>query len=698
MSEIVDENIISLSELEDVSIDDGWNDYVEYLSSELEKLTIAGGETAEIARRRPSEESFFFYVTGLLEQLGDIDSCEFVNFTAQTGNKKVHVTSVNYARDMGQLNLIVSVFERKHRTRIKTASLKEIEDAAWNLIDFVKSGGHQKLDSTSPERFICEEVFDALKDPETSRIRLLVLTNGLIGSRSAKKPKLQGFSRDIEYWDLERLKNTEASGRDYEIIDENVPPVPVLKAPNMSGPAQIYTGYLSGDLLADLYQKYGGRLMELNVRSFLQVKGKVNIGIRRTLIDEPSSFLAYNNGLVMTVESIETTSSPTSEYQITRLIGPQVVNGGQTVASIHRTKYEEKKSVADVYVLAKIAVIPPEHVSQFVPLVSRYANSQNKVNDADFSANHDLHVAVEKLSRTIVHAGSQTHYFYERARGQYGVEAKRGVASERKRFASEYPSTNRFDKVELAKVENIWAGLPHIVSRGNQKNYVKFISDAPISAADFDAEYYRRFIGKMLLFRHATKIARTRKSDIPSYQANVVAYTLALLVEESGNRIDTMKIWQQQGVPMPLAALLRDWMVRVYKEIVKTSKGTNVTEWCKKEKCWNELRQLDWEIPDYIEKEYLEDIRTQKDGKLIGQQAVVVGRLMSRSVQNVQKLQSWGVSTKLFNTKDLEFLGSMVALAADNWFKLPSFKQAKYFFKLENQALQQGYEDELADV
>lgn len=67
----------------------------------------------------------------------------------------------------------------------------------------------------------------------------------------------------------------------------------------------VYLAIISGELLAALYDEYRDRLLEKNVRSFLQVKGAVNKGIRDTLRDEPEMFLAYNNGISVTAEGVE---------------------------------------------------------------------------------------------------------------------------------------------------------------------------------------------------------------------------------------------------------------------------------------------------------------------------------------------------------------------------------------------------------
>ena len=104
---------------------------------------------------------------------------------------------------------------------------------------------------------------------------------------------------------------------------------------------ETYLVILPGELIYQLYEEFGARLFEFNVRSFLQAKGKVNKGLRDTLRNEPERFLAYNNGITATADEIEA-GLFMGEMTISRVRGLQIVNGAQTTASIHRAKKADK--------------------------------------------------------------------------------------------------------------------------------------------------------------------------------------------------------------------------------------------------------------------------------------------------------------------------------------------------------------------
>src|SRR5690606_13438191 len=304
---------------------------------------------------------------------------------------------------------------------------------------------------------------------------------------------------------------------------------------SMVDPDSDYKGYLAvvpGDVLAGIYDKYGPRLLERNVRSFLQARGNVNKGIRKTILEEPHRFFAYNNGVSATADDIEFDEE--NGYSISKIRNLQIVNGGQTTASLYYTARKDKADLQGIFVQAKISVIPEEHLEHIVPLISKFANSQNKVNDADFYANDPFHIEIEGLSRTVwapaVDGSSkQSKWFYERARGQYLDAKSREVTPARKRqFDATFPTRQKFTKTDLAKYENTWMQLPHIVSLGAQKNFNEFtIRLKERGRVDVDARYFEHLIAKAIIFSRADRIVHDQ--NFGGYKANIVTYTIAFI-------------------------------------------------------------------------------------------------------------------------------------------------------------------------
>src|SRR5690606_28553695 len=254
---------------------------------------------------------------------------------------------------------------------------------------------------------------------------------------------------------------------------------------------QSWLAIIPGIALADIYEQYGARLLEQNVRSFLQFTGKINKGIRKTILDDQHMFMAFNNGIAATAEEVSiTTLSDNQGYAIANVKDFQIVNGGQTTASIYHTWKRDKVDISNVFVPVKLTIVKNrENFSEIVGRIAEYANTQNKVSASDLSSNKENHVLFEKLSRTIwappiSGESHQTRWFFERSRGQYRNErARNGITpSKRKQFDKQNPRGQMFTKELMAKYINTYEEVyngkrlvigPHIVVRGSQKNYAQ---------------------------------------------------------------------------------------------------------------------------------------------------------------------------------------------------------------------------------
>jgi hypothetical protein len=490
---------------------------------------------------------------------------------------------------------------------------------------------------------------------------------------------------------LRRLFPLSSSGVPYEATRINIAgllgePLACLEMPESRADYRSYLAIVPGMLLHSLYQSYGARLLELNVRSFLQARGKVNRGIRDTLQNEPARFLAYNNGISATAEDVELTSREDGSLGITYITGLQIVNGGQTVASIHRARERDRVDLSDVYVQAKLSIVKPQQIETLVPLISRFANTQNKVNEADFSANHPFHVRLQQLAEAIWVPGETSRWFYERARGQFEVaRAREGTTSAKlRRFDQTTPAAQRFDKVELAKYLNAWDQFPHIVSRGSQKNFVGLmerLAKGHGAGWEPDAAYYRELIAKAIIFRAATKIGRQAKL---SYPAAAVAYTVALLSYRTAGRLDLTRVWSSQGLSPSLDRTLRDWTPAVHDEITSSAEGRNVTEWAKKEEAWRHIQTLPLRLIADLEAELavgqplptVGDSAGKRGLDLTHEDRENIARVMQITTEQWVRISGWDASSGKLNEWQGGIATTLATYASAGWMKVPSKKQA----------------------
>jgi hypothetical protein len=317
----------------------------------------------------------------------------------------------------------------------------------------------------------------------------------------------------------------------------------------------------------------------------------VNKGIRETVIDTPARFLPYNNGISVTASVVELEDFGSGLARIRVVRDFQIVNGGQTTASIASCARRDHVDVSSVSVAMKLTVVPQDRLDEFVPLISKFANTQNRIQEADFSANHPWHIELERLSRSIwtkptAETPRGTRWFYERSRGQYADElASQSTTAGRRRFRTENPTSQKFTKTDLAKYVLTWDQQPAIVSRGAQKCFVDFMNRIQRERRPLpDAKEFERIGGLTMLFRCGETLYG--EMGYQGYRAQAVTYSIARLSNALGRRLPFEDIWKSQDIPDEIRTSLAKVIVGVRDVITQPPGNRNITEWCKRDDCW----------------------------------------------------------------------------------------------------------------
>ena len=459
---------------------------------------------------------------------------------------------------------------------------------------------------------------------------------------------------------------------------------------------------MPGELVSELYDRFGERLLEQNVRTFLQFRGNVNKGIRNTIQNEPEMFFAYNNGLTATAENVVLDEAQGRLKSVTNL---QIVNGGQTTASIFTASRKSKADLSRIYVQMKLTVIPPERVDAVVPKISEYANTQNKVSAADFFSNHPFHLRIEEMSRRLLApspdgAFVETHWFYERARGQYANAQANLPPAQQKKFLVEFPKHQMFSKTDLAKFEYSMGMKPHVVSFGAQKSFAVFAEDIgrrwEKQDEEFNDLYFKEVIAKAIIFRFLDR-AVMKQAWYGGYKANIVTYSIAKLahmVVDARANLNLEAIWKKQALSPALEAQLLDIAEHVNLEIQDTPEGiTNVTEWCKKEGCWARVQKLVIPIRSDLTSELLSDaeVEHQKRGaksERKNDNDIETQRyVFEKGADYWKRVAKWGLDRKLFSEKEK----SIITVACQIPQKIPSAKQSRVIIELETAVKREGF-------
>ena len=520
------------------------------------------------------------------------------HYPGKIGNRKFRLSGYALSDDQDQLDLFVCLYEGVDElTPVPDSETKvAVEQCLLFLTMCAEGKMASKLEPSSDVRSLAETLQAIYDDLE--QVRVFVLTDQVAKSKSFKTRDIAGKAVRLEVMDIERLHRhwSEGKPRDELVVDFGEvcgAPLPCVYVPGDNDDYDYALTAIPGEALRLLYEKFGSRLLEANVRSFLSVKGKgVNVGIQGTLRSAPSRFMAYNNGIVVVADEMRFGSPGDGTTGIAWLKGLQIVNGGQTTASIYFAKKKfPDTDLSKVRVPAKIIVMKSRDAAKEEALVSdisRFANSQNAVRQSDLSANKPFHVEVEKLSLSVYCPDGVGRWFYERAAGSYNTMlAREGTTPGKlKALKDAIPPARRITKTDLAKYVTAWDKRPDIVSLGSQKNFDRFMAsiagpegaEAPLP----NVAAYKAMIAKAKIFRDTQKLARPM---FQAFQANVAAYAVSVLADKLGDRIDLERVWAKQAGSPELMDQIGTWAREVNEVLHRTANGRMVSEWAKKPEC-----------------------------------------------------------------------------------------------------------------
>lgn len=521
------------------------------------------------------------------------------HFQGKVGNANLRLSGYAMSDEADQLDLFVSLYDGVNEpTPIPDAETQLAVEQCLRFLTLCAEGKiASKLDPSSDVHSLAltlHEIYNGLE-----QVRIYVLTDRVAKAKSFKTREISGKSVRLEVMDIERLHRhwSEGKPRDELVIDFNEVsgmPLPCVFVPGEAEDYDYALTAIPGEALRFIYERFGARLLEANVRSFLSVKRQgVNAGIQNTLRNSPTKFMAYNNGIVLVADEIRLAKTPDGSTGIVWIKGMQIVNGGQTTASLYFAKKKfPETNLSRVRVPAKIIVMreqDPVKEEALVSDISRFANSQNAVRQSDLSANKPFHIEVERLSLSVFCPDGVGRWFYERAAGSYNTLLSREgtTPAKLKALKDAVPPARKIIKTDLAKYINAWDKKPEIVSLGSQKNFERFMStmtvaenEPPLALPDVAA--YKNMVAKGILFKATQKLVRPM---FQAFQANVTAYVVSLVSDKLGDKIDLDKIWIKQSISPELLSLIAIWAKEVNEILHRTAGGRMVSEWSKKPEC-----------------------------------------------------------------------------------------------------------------
>ena len=639
-------------------------------------------------------------------------------YTGRMGRSKYRVDGYVFDEFDSTMNLIIANFDGNDMDRrlTNTLAMHDFGELLIFLKASLTTNLYQEIEMSTP----CADLVDFLRMnvKEIRKYRLLIFTDADMSSaiKMVEIEDYEGIPVEGQIWDIDRLFRVCCSEQGRQIIEINFKEycgegIPCLEASSAATDQyKSYLGVIPGSVLADIYDKYGSKLLEGNVRSFLSTKVAVNKKIRATILNMPQMFFAFNNGISATAMEVVIENTDHGRF-ITFARDFQIINGGQTTASISNARYKDKANLEGLYVQMKLTDIQEstvEEADELIRSISRSSNSQNKVSDADFFASHPFHRRMEQISRLMFAPATQgaqyeTKWFYERARGQYLQEQMRLTPAKRKQFELQHPKNQVIKKTDLAKVQNTWLGHPDVVSKGAQTNFSHFAeyidNQWNSDEQQFNERYFQSTAALLLMFQYLENAIPKQPWYEGGYRANIIYYTIAyyrVLIQRQfpGMDLDLMMIWNRQDLSDQIKSSLLALAELVLIKLTDPDRPVaNVTQWCKRDACWTGIKKIGFALPPEMESclitidEQKAAQRSAKKDQKIVNEIYAQSEVVNRPVEMWKRLAEFAVTNHLVTPTDVTAL----TIACKIPEKMPNTYQCKRLLALLERAVEEGF-------
>lgn len=683
--------------------------FEEYRNEYLDDIKI----NAQINEMLP-DEYFFQDALDKLSSMGELVDPRIKPLQKKCRNNRI-MSIDGYAFDDSDKSIVLISNDFKDAADV-VLTKTEIETIKTRMLNFLQEAYDEKLadffDITDEMLKVGLNIGRRMKidyvnlenDDSIDKIKLFIITNKNLSEKitSFRSDDFLGKKVELNVWSVRRFYDLYQSGRDRESIVINtlkygLEGIPCIKA-EMSGNLD-YDAYLAivpGHFLNEIYYEHGSRLLEGNVRAFLSQRGKINKGIRNTIRKEPTKFFTYNNGIACTASQV--TLSKDGRL-IEAMEDLQIINGGQTTASLTVAVLKDKLSLDNIFVPMKLTVVKNEDYDTMIQNISKYANSQNKVKDSDLFSNHPFHRTFEILSKKVQAPifgdnVNNTFWYFERSRGKYEQEQFKFVRkSEKNAFLKKYPKSQVIKKEELSKYFTCSElQRPDIVSKGSEKcmaYFAEYIDDKFQKNPEyFNETFYKMAICYTILFRATDRIVN--KADwynVGGYKLNIVPYTISKLLysisKESTLNFDL--IWKKQQLYPSLNAEIEK-LARITNDFIQKSNGVIVTEYCKKEETWKLYKEYNYSLSidflnDLVPKELIESkIRSEIKEEKLKKEVNIMTEIYNFGSDYWQELLEAGVKRKILSYSEMDLL--QLAIDFGKGKKYPSDRQAKFIWKI----------------
>ena len=731
-------------------------DYQEYKHDFLESLrndsAISGAET---------EDEFLNKTLEILTDFNEIEDPVRIGMGDKPRKNKSLMRIDGYSFDEVDRSLILLISDFQDFYNTDNLTETRVDELYWRLYNFLDETCNGDIneyfdasdDILKVARLIRRRINTVGDDPEMLlKIKFFIITNKELSTKlldknllettirkkkgkskttkttkKIKKSDFNGKPLEINLWHPERFFEMENSNNNDPIvidIENDFPELGIKGIPCIKGNIgedlgyEAYIAIIPGKLLASIYIEHGSKVLEGNVRAFLgvsQKKDNVNNGIRKTINNDPTKFFTYNNGIATTASDV-TIEKINGEPYITRIIDLQIINGGQTTASLAEAVLKKtlNKNLDGIFVPMKLTVIEDRETEndegvrfydEMVQAIAKYANSQNKVTAADLFSNDPFHVWMEKMSKKHLAPPARypipTGWYYERSRKRYEQEQFKLGGEDAKRFALKFPKKQIINKEKLAIYMTAIDCKPHIVSKGKNWVFKEFAVSIgnmyKTNRADFNEFYFKKCICAAIIFTSVDGYLEKNKDSAKKptgfwyktggYKGNIVPYTIAKILGSipKGYTLNWDYIWQKQALS---PAFMREVekVTKITNDFICDSYGVIVTEYCKRASTWENYRdKVDYKLSDEFLNELIPEalIKEQEASAKAEQKEIndlqVVMDVVSKGADFWNKLMAAGMQKSLLSYQEQTAIKQIINMASTG--NVPASSSGKVPFK-----------------
>lgn len=695
--------------------------------------TILLNEVNELSSETGKNKRLCFTEIALqkLENYGIISDPNLFSFSCfGRNNKKISLDGYCFDDTDSSLILFITDYtENFDEMILNNDIIQRAYTTLWNFvvasIDGVLENYTEDTEAIRISKNICYHLKNTDPERQLQRLKLFILSNRCSSTRKKSFFMKSDFMEkiDISYqiWSLERFFSNDSSGKERETItidfknDCNLEHgISYIKA-NVSS-LEKYISYLCiipGKTLARIYHQHGSVLLEQNVRAYLGARSKINSGMLRTIRYTPERFFIYNNGISATGNSVTFEKDEDGNEFISSITDMQIINGGQTTASLYNAYMNYgKDSLDNVFVQMKLTVIKHEEdYDDMVENISKYSNSQTTVRPGDFFSVHPFHRKFEQLSRSTPankpgYASKDVYWFYERTRGQYNQQTFKSSPIDKKHFQEKFPKSNIIKKEELAKYYMTMEKKPYIVSKGASKcmsefaTYADNLFNSDVDHTKINKDFYKRCVCYAIIFRETDYlVAHSSWYTVNGFKNVIVPYAIARVLHSvpKDKELDFDLIWKNQTMYPALYEAIKLAANEAHRFFSMVPNGGIVTEFAKKEQAWQMFSNNEIVFSnDFYEKlestSYMKEKQhSERKDEILRTEVNHTTEMLSYGKEYWTELLNEAREKRLISPSESDLLSMMANIDINNYrTKLPSAKQFALIWKIKTDLEDKG--------